>query len=243
MKTRQVEPEMMDQPDIDPGLHRTALQALARINLLSGTGRILWPSVRDAAACGRCRVLDLASGGGDVACYLARRAERARLPIEIHGCDISSRAVETATERARRMGLRSVQFFAHDLLRDGVPEGFDVITCTLFLHHLTRDDAVTLLRESSRAARRLVLIDDLRRTRFGYCLAVMASRVLTRSPVVQVDGPLSVRAAFTVTELRAMADAAGMPAVSVQRHWPQRMLLTSRTAGDVETHATRSHGR
>ena len=242
MKIRQVEPEVMDQPDIDPALHRTALQALARINVLSGTARVLWRSVREAARHGPCRVLDMASGGGDVACDLARRAERAGLPVEVRGCDISPRAVETATERARRMGLRSVQFFAHDLLRDGVPEDFDVITCTLFLHHLTRDDAVALLRGSARAARQLVLIDDLRRTRFGYFLAVMASRVLTLSPVVRVDGPLSVRAAFTVGELREMADAAGMPAVSIQRHWPQRMLLTCRTAGGVGSQETRSNG-
>jgi hypothetical protein len=40
-----------------------------------------------------------------------------------------------------------------------------------------------------------------------------------------VDALLSVRAAFTVDELRAMATEAGMTGGTVAPCWPQRMLL------------------
>lgn len=241
MTERDVQPEIMDQPGLDATLHRAALRGLATINAWSGTARNLWPRIRQQAEQGACRVLDLASGGGDVACDIARRALRKGLPIDVYGCDISSLAVATAQERATRLGLGNVHFFVHDVLRQGVPEGFDVVTCTLFLHHLSPEQARQLLHSAARSAARLVLVDDLRRTRIGYALAVTASRILTRSPVVRVDGPLSVRAAFTETELAELARSAGLMGFSIRRHWPQRMLLICRTRVDSAEAAV--HGR
>jgi hypothetical protein len=76
------------------------------------------------------------------------------------------------------------------------------------------------------AAQRLVLVDDLRRTRFGYALAWIACQLLTRSPVVHTDGPRSVRAAFTLAEARQLAARAGLDDCRISPHWPQRFLLS-----------------
>ena len=75
-------------------------------------------------------------------------------------------------------------------------------------------------------ARHLVLIDDLRRSWIGYGLAVLGCQLLSRSPIVHVDGPLSVRAAFTETEIHCLADACGLPSPKINRHWPHRFLLS-----------------
>lgn len=237
MIARDVQPEIMDQPGLDPALHRQALRALARINAWSGTARVLWPAIRRLAEFRPCRVLDVASGGGDVACRLALWARLCGLPVEVEGCDVSPTAVSAATEQARHWGLPNVRFVVRDVLEDGVPGGFDVVTCTLFLHHLSQEQAQQLLRRAKQSARYLVLVDDLRRTRIGYTLAVVAGRLLTRSPVVCVDGPLSVKAAFTLAELFELARSAGMTDFTVHRHWPQRMLLTCRTGSAADGEA------
>ena len=78
------------------------------------------------------------------------------------------------------------------------------------------------------AARRLVLVNDLRRTRFGFALAHLACRLLTRSPIVHHDGPLSVRAAFTSEEALELALEAGLAGAMISHHWPQRFLLSWR---------------
>ena len=75
------------------------------------------------------------------------------------------------------------------------------------------------------AAANAVVVSDLRRTRLGLAMAHLACRGLSRSPVVHVDGPQSVRAAFTVEEFRRVADAAGLADVAIAKIWPQRFLF------------------
>jgi hypothetical protein len=97
--------------------------------------------------------------------------------------------------------------------------------CTLFLHHLSHDEGLHLLQKMRNAARRAVLIDDLRRTRRGYALAWLGCHLLTRSPIVRVDGPMSVQAAYTVAEARQLASEASFVGAAITTHWPQRFLL------------------
>jgi len=66
------------------------------------------------------------------------------------------------------------------------------------------------------------------RTRFGYALAWAGGRLLTRSPIVHTDGPLSVRAAFTLDEFGTLAERAGLRGATFRRHWPQRFLFAWR---------------
>ena len=98
--------------------------------------------------------------------------------------------------------------------------------CTLFLHHLSSEDARGLLQRMRHSARRLVLVDDLCRNRVGYVLAWAGGRLLTRSEIVHTDGPLSVRAAFTIEEVRQLAHDAGLIGARIRRHWPERFLLS-----------------
>src|SRR5262249_12014863 len=115
--------------------------------------------------------------------------------------------------------------FHLDALRDQLPNDYDVITCSLFLHHLTDEQAIDLLRRMACSARKLVLINDLVRSPWGYLLAILATRTLTLSPVVHSDGPQSVASAFTVSEALDMAKRAGWNEIQIRRHWPFRFLL------------------
>src|SRR5262249_57994684 len=96
----------------------------------------------------------------------------------------------------------------------------------LVSHHLDGDQAVVLLRSLANLGTQLVLINDLDRSRTGLFLAHLAGRVLTRSPVVRIDGPLSVRAAFKPEEALALAEKAGLHGATVRRCWPCRWLLS-----------------
>ena len=216
----------MDGPGLDPAEHAGALRGLGRINRLSRSGAILWPSIARLARPGGAtiRVLDLASGGGDVPIVLARRAASAGLPIQVEGSDASPEAVRFATRQAEGRGA-PVRFRVLDALRDPIPGGFDVVSCSLFLHHLDPPEAVSLLRAMAGDATRLVLVNDLARTRAGYLLAWFGCRLLSRSPVVHHDGPASVAGAFTPGEARSLAEDAGLVGATVALHWPERFLL------------------
>ena len=222
---------MMDQPDLDVRRHVHALDALGRANAVSRTAAAIWPSIREAAldqAPGPLRVLDIASGGGHLLLSLARRAARARMDVAWLGWDLSPVAIDYARTLASRRGVKRVRFERADALHDPIPAGIDVVLCTLFLHHLTESDAVALLQRMRAAARRAVVVSDLRRTRLGAAFTWAGCRMLSRSEVFRVDGMQSVAAAFSTGEARSLAAAAGFGGAQVSQVWPQRWLLTWR---------------
>ncbi|HKB01069.1 MAG TPA: methyltransferase domain-containing protein [Gemmataceae bacterium] len=224
----------MDQPSIDAGDHRQALDAMARINFVSASSLILWPPVRDLCRERRkaldnrpVRLLDIASGGGDVPVRMWWRARRMGLALEVAGCDVSPVAIEHARRLAARREA-AVEFFQLDVLADRIPDGYDVITSSLFLHHLSEEQAVLALGKMRAAVGRLALVNDLSRGRLGWWAAYFGSRVLTRSPMVHVDALLSVEGAFTPEEALAVAHKAGWVGATVERKFPFRYLLAWR---------------
>jgi 2-polyprenyl-3-methyl-5-hydroxy-6-metoxy-1,4-benzoquinol methylase len=229
LRQRDRQPEIMDQPGLDSAQHSAALAGLARINYFSGSARILWPALaRLARECpAPLRALDVATGGGDVPIRLWKMARRCGLPMQFTGYDVSHTAIEHARQAAQQE-TADVVFQERDVLKDGLTEEFDAIICSLFLHHLDESAAIGLLRCLGRQARQLVLINDLARGRLGYFLALVGARALSRSRVVHVDGPLSVRAAFTPAEALLMAEQAGLHGATVRRRWPCRFLLSWR---------------
>ncbi len=229
MRLRDLQPELMDDPALPAAEHRRALTGLARLNAFSNSVGVLWPAVRGLArALGRpVKILDVATGSGDVPLGLWVRAKRAGIELELSACDISPVALETAAARTRAAGA-TVNYFPTDALGAALPTGFDIVTCSLFLHHLSDADAVALLARLAAATNGLVLVNDLSRSRWNLGLVWTATRLLTRSPVVRVDGPLSVRAAFTRSEAAALAQRAGLTGATVETRFPCRWLLTWR---------------
>lgn len=223
-------PEQMDNPELPDVDHREALRGLARINALSRAAAPFWPPIRALArehAGGPLRILDVAAGGGDVLLALRRAAARDGLALELHACDISGRAMRFAREAAHASGAE-LHTFVHDITRAPLPERYDAIVSSLFLHHLPDADARRALEAMSGAAQRLLLVSDLRRTTLGWLAACLGTRVLSRSSVVHFDGPNSVRAARTPSELRRLAEEAGLAQASVRAIWPWRVLLSWR---------------
>ena len=217
----------MDDPELDERLHRQALLGLERINRISGVAAVLFRALRplcDEIADRPLRVLDVGCGGGDVGIDIWRQAQRWGCDLEVGGCDISELAIRMATERASAAGV-DAEYFQADVLIDGLPTDWDVFFCSLFLHHFDEERGIRLLQNMAGASRRVVLVSDLARTRPGYLLCWLGVRLLTRSPVVRVDGPLSVRAAFRAEEMGVMAERAGLGGARLTRHWPQRLLL------------------
>ncbi len=221
----------MDAEDLDPERHVKALRALARVNRVSLVAARIWREVLPMSRISRhrgmhrpLRLLDVACGGGDVMVDVARRAQQAGVQLVIHGCDLSPVALEHARREAERRGVVA-DFFVRDVLAEGLPGGYDLVCSSLFHHHLSHEDAVDLLRGMAEAGHR-VLVQDLLRGTLGYVLAWAGLRLLSRSEVTHVDGPRSVRAAFTLPEVRAMAAEAGFVGAVIRRGWPERFILS-----------------
>lgn len=230
LTVRDLQPEVMDQPNLEPHRHEQALAGLARVNGLSNISSAVWRPIACMAALRRLHelsVLDIASGGGDVGIGLARRAQSDGIRVLYTGYDVSPTAVSQAQRRAESFGVDAdTKFAVRDVFAEPIDGSFDVVMCSLFLHHLDEVQAVELLARMRGAARRLVVVNDLLRSRLGYTAAHVVCRVVTRSDVVHYDGPQSVAAAFQLDEVRRLADRAGLSGAVLRKVWPFRFLLT-----------------
>ena len=224
--TRRLEPELMDAPSLPREPHRRALRGLARINTVSCSAALIWSGLRiriDNRPERPSRVLDVACGGGDVAVALQRLARRAGVSLRVDGCDVSATAVSLATRYAERRSLEAT-FFRLDAIAAALPDGYDAMISNLFLHHLSSADAVLLLKKMTAAAP-AVVVTDLARGPVGYAIALVGTRLLSRSPIVHTDGPRSVRAAFTLEEARLLAARAGLDGARIESAFPYRWRM------------------
>jgi 2-polyprenyl-3-methyl-5-hydroxy-6-metoxy-1,4-benzoquinol methylase len=227
LRQRRRRPELMDQPGLDEERHIQALHGLERINRWTAAARLVWPGICEAArlaAPNKLRVLDVATGAADTPIRLWHQAQAIGLPLEIAACDRSATALAHARRQAEQSAA-AVRFFHFDILSGPLPETYDVVVCSLFLHHLADDEAVQALETMGRAATRLVLVQDLRRCLMGWWLAYLGTRLLSVSPIVHFDGPASVAGAFSAVEMGQLAQRAGLHGAKTTRHWPCRLLL------------------
>lgn len=217
--------ELMDKPSLPTQELEHALQGLRRINRVSFASLMLWRGIRTVVPNGSAiSVLDLGCGSADVLTGIAQLA--ARDGYQFQGCGVDANHETLAIAERLRPPRVPIHFLRRDVLRDDLPQGFDIVTSSLFLHHFSDAQVCALLRRMATAAQRAIVVSDLVRSFAGYLLSRLVPPILTRSGVVHVDSVRSVRAAFTRNELRRLAEAAGLEGAEVRGCIPSRTLLT-----------------
>lgn len=223
------EPELMDRPDVNKAWLRQELETLERLNRFGGH-QLMLRYVRQLASVKKpetLKVLDLATGAADVPRAIVAWSKERGMRITVTAVDRNEEVLRSAREWCR--DWPEIQLERHDLLQlpYGV-ESFDIVLCSLALHHFTSEDAVRILRRMNEIARLGCIVNDLQRNWPTIWTAELLARTFFRSPIVKNDGPQSFRAAFTVRELRSMAEEAGMGNFRVRRHQGiYRMVLSA----------------
>jgi len=145
--------------------------------------------------------------------------------------DISERALNHARERANVVGSQ-ITFTQLDVLKQPLPSlSFDVVVCSLFLHHLDNEQGKQLLTSMRDVTHHLLVVSDLVRNRRGLLLTELAVRLFTSSDVVRVDGARSVRAAYSIREARQLARDVGLVGADVDRQWPCHFVMACHKPG------------
>ena len=218
--------EMMDDLAQDDAGLRRSLADIRRINTILGWRRYAVGAVARQIRASGARsfsLLDLASGSADIPLAIAAWARRSGVAARIVVSDIHPVMLAVAREQTRDAPEITVE--TCDALALHYPEGsFDIALCTLALHHFAPEDAVRILRGMARVGRR-ALVFDLARSQLAYYGALAMTRVLRMDPITRFDAPASVRRAYSLTELRALADQAGLRGARVTMRFPYRLAL------------------
>jgi ubiquinone/menaquinone biosynthesis C-methylase UbiE len=217
---RRAEPELLDQPDHDPAELRDNLRDIRRVNRFGGARVVLdhLPRLLDRVPPERpVAILDLGTGAGDIPLAVARRLREIGRPFRLVASDVDPAILDIARDTLGH--LPEVSFARYDARAVPLPDGaFNVVLCSLALHHFAPDDAVAVLREMRRLARAGFILNDLRRSRAGHLAALAASRLATRNRLTRHDMPLSVRRAYTPAELADLLARAGIDDAEIRRH-------------------------
>lgn len=223
-------PEMLD---LNVGTLDDAAESLAdlrRINRWLGGTRVLThhllPRVAAAAraAARPIVVADIGAGSADIPIALVRWARQRGIPLRVLAVDLNQRHLTLA--RPRLAAYPEVRLVAAEGGNLPLGDGVDYIVASLFLHHFPPPNVVSLLRGWYTTARRGVIANDLIRAWLPYLGYFALQPVIARSYLTRYDAPLSIRRAYTVGEMRALAAEAGLPA-QLYWHWPWRLALVA----------------
>jgi ubiquinone/menaquinone biosynthesis C-methylase UbiE len=221
-------PELMDRPGISRALLREELQILETANRRWGGHKLVLGYVQRLLGSARTKsltILDLGTGAADIPRAIVAWARQRKLPVAITAVDGNSGVLEIAREACR--DWPEIRLEQHDLRAlPYAADSFDLVLCSLALHHFDSAVAVAILRRINELARRSCVVNDLHRNWPAIWTIELLARTVIKSHIVSNDAVQSARAAFTVRELWAMAEQAGLTNFRIHRHqWFFRMVL------------------
>lgn len=202
--------EMLDSDHWSAEQVACALGAIRRVNLLYGGDRMHKRLFRCAASrlTGKqMDILEVASARGEVVQAAARMLIERNIVPRVSLLDRSDMHLPGALDWDA--ALPQPALLVGDALAIPLPDqSVDVVSCCLFLHHLSPEQARTFFREALRVSRVAVLVNDIERTRINYLLSLLHTLV-DPSELSRHDGPTSVRQAYTYAELRDLLQETG----------------------------------
>lgn len=220
--------ELLDAPLHDPAELEASLEDVAAVNRWLGGRRALLRHLAPLLSEDRpTTLLDAGTGSADLPRAIARWARRHRRPLRALAFDLHEQTLAIA--RRQSACWPELRFARADVRALPLPDGaVDIALLSLTLHHLEGEDQLTALRELGRVARRAVLVGELERNLPAYLGARLLSATLWRgNRLTRHDGPISVRRAFTASELLALAHDADLPHPRVYRHPLFRLVLVA----------------
>ena len=209
--TRKFDPELlelMDRPDPSTTELARALINLQALNRHFGSHRIIrhfldrWIKPGETVT-----ILDACTGFGDIPRLLVEWARRRGSQVKVLAVDLQPATLEIAQQRSTL--FPEISYAQADIRSFEPGERFDIVFCSLSLHHFGWGDAVEILRRLSRLSNRAVLISDLVRSISGILGVYLLTSTIFRNPMTKFDGRLSIRRAFSFAEMRRLALEAG----------------------------------
>ena len=163
------------------------------------------------------RVLDLATGSGDIPRLVIDYARKVGAIVTVDAIDQQESTLKIA--RALSADYPEIDFKNGDVLTFGCSRGavsprrddetYDIVLCSLALHHFDDDAAIQLLKRCRELSRRYVLVSDLRRGLLAAVGAYLLTAFIFRDSMTRTDARLSAARAFSFREFRSLAERAG----------------------------------
>jgi 2-polyprenyl-3-methyl-5-hydroxy-6-metoxy-1,4-benzoquinol methylase len=202
------EPELMDLPQPVTAELASDLRNLRQLNRHFGSYALTIHFLRRWILPGtQWRVLDLATGSGDIPRLVIDYARKIGASVTVDAIDQQSSTLEIA--RGLSADYPEIDFKQADALSFGQEAEYDIVLSSLVLHHFDETAAVQMLKRCRHLSRRFVLVSDLRRGFLATVGVYFLTALIYRDAMTKTDGRLSAARAFSFREFASLAERAG----------------------------------
>jgi ubiquinone/menaquinone biosynthesis C-methylase UbiE len=220
LNKRSYKKEIMDDFSIQDERIDDALNELHIINILLGgssaTRQGLTEILKNFSLNGIFKVADIGAGGSDVFNF-----KKQGINIQLISIDKNIRALKYIKNK----NPDSLVVCADALQLPLKPKSIDLIHTSLFLHHFNDHSINKLLVDFKKAAKRGIIINDLRRSVLALWGITLLTKLFSKSDMVTNDGPLSVKRSFRRKEINKLINQNDFSIFRIKRKWAFRWLI------------------
>jgi 2-polyprenyl-3-methyl-5-hydroxy-6-metoxy-1,4-benzoquinol methylase len=222
---RSSEMEIMDDFTMEGVLFRDTLDKLEIINRFLGGNSVtikgLKKLLKNQSKNKTITIVDLGCGNGDVLRDVSKFGRKNNYSFKLIGIDANPAAIDYARELSKEyseLSFKTIDVLSEDFKK----QSYNIVLCTLFLHHLKNEELISFLKKTTENATIGVVVNDLHRHKLAYYLFKLIGFFI-KNKMVRQDGLTSVLRAFKRKDLENIAKEIKVH-FSIEWKWAFRYL-------------------
>jgi len=220
---RTTKDEIMDDFSLQGEELRDALDKIAKINQLLGGNRLTLQGVKQLihSTTKEITIVDVGCGNGDMLRALAHFGLKNNYKFHLIGIDANAFTINHAIALSKEYSNISYQCI--DIFEKKFKAlNYDLILCTLTLHHFKTAQINYLLQLFSNQATIGMVINDLHRSSIAYRLFQLLCLTFGLNRMSKEDGLISILRGFKKEELIAFSKTNNLKNYTIQWKWAFR---------------------
>ncbi|GAA3929974.1 methyltransferase domain-containing protein [Chitinophaga oryziterrae] len=224
-RQRTLAPEIMDDFLLEGDELKDNLDEIAQINRLLGGNKATLSGVAalllQITPGQTITIADIGCGNGDMLRELSDYGKEHKLQLKLLGIDANNFTVSHAT--ALSANYPDISYECIDVM-DGSFEhiSYDILLCTLTLHHFKTGEIIQLMNRFRRKARIGIVINDLQRSALAYRLFQLVCIVCRLGKISREDGLTSILRGFKRKEIVELSEKLNIVHYTLRWKWAFR---------------------
>jgi 2-polyprenyl-3-methyl-5-hydroxy-6-metoxy-1,4-benzoquinol methylase len=227
LSRRSYQKELMDRDDIPFAAMAQTLKELNTVNTRLGGHAITLTGVQQLAGDNPVTICEIGCGGGDNLYAIHKRYNRDKINARFIGIDMNPECIAYAKEQYANIPCEWICSDYALVKWDNKPP--DIIFSSLFCHHFTDEQLVSMLRWLQQYSAKGFFINDLHRHWLAYYLIKYITKFFSKSYLVKNDACLSVARSFRKEDWARLFREAGLGAYTINWRWAFRYLIIYRS--------------